>query len=268
MSAVGCRRLWTFLTIFAAAPLAAPSHVCAQIRLSWNAPYGMDGWSQSGQAACTLDETHRMYVTLTPAADVPLEGMRLRFAMRQGDPGFGCVPPPPPPPPLSPFWQFEEGGCNDQGLFVDLAPQPNGLPSPWGGFSVRQMLVTFAPDTPDPGFALLDVDIERTTATTLLAGTTYQLMTLLVRSCAAQACEGCSDEFVTGLQSIETPSMRFTDDGAGLTVVYWHEFSICGPTLPSVSARVGARPAGSAQGCDVPTPTRSRTWGALKVVYR
>ena len=219
-----------------------------------------------------------MFATFTPADDHPdfiaLSAL-VYFGTRQYAPD--------PRPSFSPFWHFERGGCNDQGLSLSISTaEESGLPTPWRPqYQLFDMEASYCPEYGLPGYGLLDIIIYRRAPIPLTAGTRYYAFSIDLQTCRADVCSGCEDMVWVDFKQaglictsgvvealIPDAEMGFVDINGRP------------PAAPVLGGPMGIPTAVNlaSEYCDLPvnlpsetcdfTPIRRSTWGELKVIYR
>jgi len=191
--------------------------------------------------------------------------------------------PPQPTPALSPFWHFEEGGCNQSGLWLSLAMPADdaGRENPWGlGGGQANAYLTYAPDFPQPGRGRLRISIVRSFPTVLDADQRYLAFRLVFNTCFAADCDGCGDPGLIYLDHVVLHGANgdifldpWTPNDYPLACfnnnVYCGVTAAAGASAETLGLEGPFRPvtASPDDACG-PTPTRVSTWGAIKTLYR
>jgi hypothetical protein len=168
--------------------------------------------------------------------------------------------------PLSPFYRYEDGGCQIapavDGLAIndDVSTAPgacSGLLDPWGGDGSggSEDVSAYGIDFRRPGngyFVLLD---SRPDPVPLSAGPAdnYWTWRLLFRTVNRAACAGCTDQ---GIILWQRAQLESNDGSPAVNLDNTDKLSNC----VSING-------GSLALCPV-VPTRSTTWGQVKSLYR
>lgn len=250
----------------------------ANTSLSWNTFRGDPGWSDGLNLACSHpDSSYRLVATFaTPEAVPEFEVLEARVVL-----GYPSGYPPLPLPALSPFWHFEQGGCNEGWMVLGDTKPPGGadVVTLWGsGGQFVDAFLQYAPDTPIAGRGRFRVTMVRQTPASLEVDRPYFAFTLDLVSCAASSCAGCGEAI--GVEFAD--AFLYGADGQVVAVAdLGGEGYVCanpGPYCSVVAADATPRDAEISDAaflpvpkvdsmCD-PTPARHRTWGELKVLYR
>ena len=169
-------------------------------------------------------------------------------------------------PGLPDWWHFESGGCNAGGVLLDLVPSTSlcvGATNPWETGNMA-----FAPGDQGPNSGHFVVSVSRPTPIKLNAGTNYFAFNLnFFSDNATQSggkCGGCGIAAVLAWAS--TPSGQISPPAAALINIRTAA-QAGGEAAPYVISGPGL--VGNTISFAVaPTPTRNRTWGQLKSLYR
>jgi hypothetical protein len=229
--------------------LGAPAAL-AGLDLTWNA-CNVDGGVPDIVADCATGGPYELVGCFEAPAEMSgFVGMDIYIDLQAEAPG------------LSPFWHFEDGGCNAGGLVVsgDRSAVTGGCtaPTPWdAGTSVS--MTAYGAGLGGANRARLLCSVTRLSGTPLEAGQNYYGFHLRVltthASEAGGACAGCPDKMAMVWNQCDL----FNQGGVG-------------PPVASVTAP-GSH--GSCAGWNGPstttcatTPVRNRTWGQIKVLYR
>jgi hypothetical protein len=162
---------------------------------------------------------------------------------------------------LTPFWQFQAGGCqlapstdglaifDDFGAFGELPSCGSGsFLDPWGGDGSEGHTVNYGYGVNyyRPGNGYFVLAVYRIAPVPLWAGQNYWAFNLNFRTIHRNICPGCSDPGTISiehmiLESPNGPALRLEDpDKSGITVTVNND----------------------------PTPARATTWGLIKSLYR
>ena len=170
-------------------------------------------------------------------------------------------------PGLPDWWHFEGGGCNASGWSADVVQSPSlcsGATNPWG----TQPRITWAYGPlmrfgPNTGSFLVSQETSQQAPITLDAGTNYFAFNLnFFADNATQsggACAGCG----IGAVLVWTSALVLNIRAAAQPGAEENPVLIRGPGLVSdcLVWGSGGVPCGA-------VPTRNRTWGQLKSLYR
>ena len=173
-------------------------------------------------------------------------------------------------PGLPDWWHFEDGGCNAGGVAADLMLRASlcvGAVNPWGTGG-QAGPVAYGPATHGPNTGNFFVSVSRPTPVKLEAGTNYFAFNLnFFSDNATQSggkCGGCGRGAV--LAWYATPSGQ-VPPSAALLINVRAAAQAGGEAAPYVISGPGL--VGNTISFAVaPTPTRNRTWGQLKSLYR
>lgn len=174
------------------------------------------------------------------------------------------------PQPLAPFWHYEVGGCqrlgggSPDGIAISDVMPANAycaeyFTDPWGGDGSGgvEAIVSYSPDNPTPGRALMVVGVARVGgSTTLNAGDNYFAFSVSFNNRNRTSCAGCSG--AGGLEWIRT--ILESDDGSPPI-----ELVGVGPDKGNTCASFNGGISACLCAC---TPVLNRTWGTLKAMYR
>lgn len=174
---------------------------------------------------------------------------------------------------LSPFWQFEAGGCNTQPLpgveAFDQIPRSCvdvGVSSPWGTQPDGVEDMCYGANIRRPGSGVFFVTNRRRTPTVIEEGTNYYALHLRFNVRNRSTCTGCSDQVLVFLSNLTLES----DDGSppvkldspdkltSCVTINGASPSLCAkmPMFPKLEPPCG------------PTPAEKPTWGRVKILYR
>jgi len=166
---------------------------------------------------------------------------------------------------MTPFWHLEPGGCNDAGIGLDAArPAACGGPyqtpfGPLGSQAVLLQVTNYQPGREFGNYGRLLFTVARSSdipITLAPAPARYYGWSLSFFMDNAGSCAGCSDPASIRLNTLVLYNNHGGTDASGF--------------LMSAGAP-GSQPCASINGggtaCD-PTPTRNKTWGQLKSLYR
>jgi len=163
-------------------------------------------------------------------------------------------------PAMSPFWAFEAGGCNEAAFGPSnarggTAPTCN-IPTQWGtsGGSATPVYQYTRQGAPDR--ALFQFAIARTTAVaSMAAGSNQYAFTLNIDASdgagGPPTCAGCGDGVAIVLNEVDIASTTNP---------------IQVETAPGL--RSNCATANGATGVCAATPTRNKSWGSVKSLYR
>ena len=268
------KKLLFGVALFGVALLAQPASTAfaAGVDFVWNECLGAATDTSSVTFLCTgtLNKNYNLICQMKVAADLPNFGAATAIIdlQRQG-----------PAVAQTPFWHYEDTGCQRSGTIKGLAMQDNPalilpadavngcvaqetnatLSDPWGGDGSggTEGIAVYAPDNPTPGRARLVLIDAATGPSPLAAGVNYYMFHLTFNNKNRTACPGCTDSYAGVLNSMTLEST----DGSQPTFLFTVDKSNdCG--LFSISPGAG----GTAL-CNA-TPTRNTTWGQLKSMYR
>jgi hypothetical protein len=240
------------------------------IDLSWDACIGHAAAKDRRTFSCsgTVQEEYSLMLQFKTAQDIPnfvaaVAYVDLQLADHQ---------------PLSPFWRFENGGCNRSGFAVhDALPASCDevcVLDPWGGDGSEgdEQFAAYGVDFRRPGngyFVLADV---RTMPIRLHATKNYFAMEMRFDTRNRATCAGCDEGGVLAFQKLElesndgSPRVDLTSyDKYGQCAGLNGDFHLCYCgccNCPSLRANAEA-----GNPCN-PTPTHPSTWRMLKTLYR
>jgi hypothetical protein len=241
------RRIVSFL--FLAAVACVPSRTHAQVNLAWN--------------ACLGSATASEYVAY--ACDGSRDGIPFRLAMSFKLPNavmtwgtLAIVEFQSPDGSLPDYWRLYSTGCRGGILTASSGGAAAGICSPAWPAGVQTPLVSASNASTSTVLAQVLIATGDACNTYPLAPGTYSAGQVLIDpildvDTGFGACAGCAKEICIRLRSVEVlapcagPELILTGP-ADRDYVHWQ-----GPT-PGLCA--GA------------TPTRNRTWGAIKAIYR
>ena len=162
-------------------------------------------------------------------------------------------------PSLPDWWYFGTGGCNEGGVSISLVPSPSlcvGATNPWGTEAVGGVSYLPKGQNPSPGIGFFAVaTVPTQTSFTLNPGNYFAFELNFFSDNAAQsggACAGCGIGAVLWWKSAVLATLRADAP----------QYLIAGPGLVGDCLQWG-----SGVPCGV-VPTRNRTWGQLKSLYR
>ena len=226
------------------------------VALRWNHCFGEGTGLRSRSFACDsnagLEELVGSFVLWTDLAGVIGNQIVLDFSTT---PPFLFVPPP-PGPPLPEWWKFRAAGtCRQNALSASFLPDPDNLTCrDWGGGQQVGAIASYQIETLGQGRArlLMGVAVPVGFEAALTAGIEYASFTVRIRhdkTVGTGACAGCQLPMFIAINRIDvvTPDPLST-------------IRLGGPVNGTDADRVSWN-------ADV-TASRSRTWAALKSIFR
>lgn len=249
----------------------SPAHPVST-NLSWDQCAG-DGYVGDRAFECNLNS----------GVDVLFASLVIHEGNRHGVVAVECVLDFTPTSAVAPdWWQVNSGMCRPFGISASgEIPDESAHCLPWYWEAAPMASTLFDMDYAPEGrmYARVGVVLTGTLATaTLLAGQEYTLFKLRLthsKSVGAGACTGCAVPTCIGLSWLNLERAAPDEDelfaGAGLNTVTWQGAYVAaypieppGPWIPWVGFSHTNR-----LDCTLaPVPTRGRTWGLLKAMYR
>jgi hypothetical protein len=164
---------------------------------------------------------------------------------------------------LSPFWHFEQGGCNDGGISIDDVRPAGcvGFSTPWGATGNQSLasITAYLPGNPFANYGRILATVARSLNDPIAINgspSRYFAFVLFFTMDNSGSCTGCD---TPGSLRVNGMSMFTASSSGGPSGQL-----LGGPQPGSVPC---ATFNGGGSACDV-TPTKSLTWGKLKSLYR
>ena len=170
---------------------------------------------------------------------------------------------------LAPWWQLRASlpaGCRPASMShsADFTSGPSSCFDYWQGGAIggasAEYPTTAANKARLKAIAALPFGDSRITS--IAAGTevyTFKLTINNAKTVGLGACAGCSDEVCIALNSVLITQTPGAPNG---------NFMLVNPAVSNHVMWQGWSPADPFQGCPLVVPTRDRTWGAIKAIYR
>jgi hypothetical protein len=230
--------VWTACACLAAGTARA-QYYYGGVELSWN-DCGSSG-AKDKSSVCTTDTTAlKLYGSfVAPPGLVGVTGYRIRV----GALDVGNVP----------WWDYSTGGCRE-GLWSLRANAPGPGCSPIAFTLASNPTFVGYPN----GGVTFGATAEFLEPTAIPEGETFYAFTLTLRQPAPSDCDGCCiPSCLLATLEFYQESGIVTMEGDFTGAATW-QGGVCGVHQGSSAIQAGC----------IPTPTRSSTWGSLKVLYR
>ncbi len=276
----------------ACAQPAAAQH--ATYALAWGAPVATtQPYGDNLNFDCSVsNSTYRLFLTVTPTEDITgLLAIDCRFGLLGEQPTSGG-PNPVPRHPISPFWHFEEGGCNAGGLDIHV-PTASIINGFHAVFPSNSLFWAYAADYGNLGHGAIAITVIQSQgqAVNLVKSKTYIVCELDFSMCARMVCDGCGDPFCLFADYVRLEQDQSSADAVATSSYYTGINTSCTITQAisegTPRAAASTRPiAGMTQSafaarldpafksaplstleCDG-VPAKRRSWGTLKLLYR
>lgn len=238
--------------------LLIPAAAHAGVDLSWNDCVGGGTEAVNKQFVCTGTANQNYNLPLyfkVPEALPSFVGIRMDLDLQNVS---GA--------PLSPFWHYEQGGCqrpggtSPNGISVQdnigAAPATcQGFGDPWGGDGSQgfEGIGAYLPDNRRPGNGHFILGVAHSASFPLDPGTNYYACHMVFSNRYKTACAGCTEQAVIVWNSA---TLESNDGHPPLEIAFPDKFGNC--------VTINGAPPATCAG----VPTKNTTWGRVKSMYR